>query len=357
MPTPSPIPASRASARPYTRRERPGPITLRLDANEGPPPGDALQQILRETAAEPGLVHAYPDLRPLEAALAERYALRAENVLVTAGADDALARTAQIVLEPGRTALLTRPTFEMIERYIAHAGATALAIDWLGGPFPTADLLAAARDRDPRALYVVSPNNPTGGIAAPDDLRALSSAHPAALLVVDQAYAEFGGEDLTAAALALPNAVVTRTFSKAWGLAGLRVGYALGPAPIIAWMRALGQPYAVSAFAARVAQRWLAEGEAEVRAFAHRIAAERTRLIARLRELGAAALDSEANCVLAKVADAELIATRLAARGIAVRTYPDHPLLANHLRIGLPGDEAHFTTLTTALRDALTPST
>lgn len=355
MPPPFPQPAARAAhARAYARHDRPQPITLRLDANEGPPPPAALLQILREVAAEATLTHAYPDLRGLEADLADRHGLRADSVLVTAGADDALARTAQIVLEPGRRALLTRPTFEMIDRYIAQAGAEAVPVPWLGGPFPIADLLAAARAAVPAAIYVVSPNNPTGGTATADHLRALSAAHPAALLVVDQAYAEFGGEDLTAAALALPNAVVTRTFSKARGLAGLRVGYALGPANLIAWMRALGQPYPVSAFAAAVARRWLREGESFMRGLVERIRSERERLAPVLRTLGGEPIESHANLVLCRFHSAASIASRLADAGIAVREYPGHPILRTYLRIGLPGDEAAFTTLTAALREAMT---
>jgi histidinol-phosphate aminotransferase len=358
MPPPSPQPAARAAnARSYARHDRPQPISLRLDANEGPPPPAALLQIIREVADDPTLTHTYPDLRGLEADLADRHGLRADSVLVTAGADDSLGRTAQSLLQPGRRALLTRPTFEMIERYIAQSGAEAVAVPWLGGPFPIADLLAAARTADPAAIYVVSPNNPTGGVATADHLRALSAAHPAALLVVDQAYAEFGGEDLTSAALALPNAVVTRTFSKAWGLAGLRVGYALGPANIIAWMRAMGQPYPVSAIAAAAARRWLREGESFMHGFVERIRSERERLTPLLRTLGGEPIESHANLVLCRFNDAASIASRLADAGIAVREYPNHPILKDYLRIGLPGDEQAFTTLTTALREAMTTST
>jgi histidinol-phosphate aminotransferase len=354
---PSPSPASRAlNIRPYARHDRPH-ITIRLDANEGPPPPPPLTEIIRQVASDSALTHTYPDLRPLEADLARRLGVPSANVVVTAGADDALGRIAQSFLDPRRTAILTRPTFEMIERYAAQAGAPVSAVPWLDGPFPLADLLAAARTADRAALYVVSPNNPTGAAAPADALRALASAHPDLLLVVDQAYAEFGGEDLTSAALALPNAIVTRTFSKAWGLAGLRVGYAVGPAELLAPLRAMGQPYAVSALSAEVARRWLAAGEPFMRGFADRVRGERDRLAALLRELGATPIPSQANLVLARFENAAAVAARLAQRGIAVREYPGHPILSTYLRIGLPGDEATFTTLTAALRAAMTTTT
>ena len=97
-----------------------------------------------------------------------------------------------------------------------------------------------------RLVAMVSPNNPTGGWATSDDLIRVATAVPNAVVMVDAAYAEFGEDDLTETAITLANAVVLRTFSKALGLAGLRIGYAMGPEPIINAMRSAGLPYPVS---------------------------------------------------------------------------------------------------------------
>ena len=108
-----------------------------------------------------------------------------------------------------------------------------------------------ACDAETSVIAVVSPNNPTGGVISSQDLRRLSEGAPQAILMVDLAYVEFANKDLTPVALELPNAVVFRTFSKARGLAGLRVGYALGPARWLNVLRSVGLPYPVSAPALR----------------------------------------------------------------------------------------------------------
>ncbi len=123
-------------------------------------------------------------------------------------------------------------------------------------------------------------------------------------LLLDAAYAEFADEDLTAAALALPRTLVLRTFSKAWGLAGLRVGCLLGPADLLAELRAWGQPYAVAGASLAVARTALATGEAAVNAGVAAARAARADLAARLRRLGAAPLPSQGNFVLCRPRDA-----------------------------------------------------
>jgi histidinol-phosphate aminotransferase len=353
-------PATRAAdARAYARAQRPQPIDLRLDANEGPAPGPALAAILAEVAGQFTRARAgaqvYPNAGPLEALLAERLGVGSEQVVVTAGADDALGRIAAATLEPGRSAVCTRPTFEMIPRYIALAGARAVEVGWLGGMFHVEQIIDSARAAGASVVFIVSPNNPTGGVVSGQQLEAVARALPGALIVVDQAYAEFGGEDLTAAALRLPNAVVTRTFSKAWGLAGLRVGYAVGPAAVVGWVRGVGQPYAVSGYSLEVARRWLAAGAGEVGAYVARVREERDELSALLARLGAGVIESSANLVLARFRDAALAADMLAGLGIAVRAYGGHGELRDYLRIGLPGSAAGFERLAGALGAALRP--
>jgi histidinol-phosphate aminotransferase len=202
-----------------------------------------------------------------------------------------------------------------------------------------------------RAIAVVSPNNPTGAIATADDLKALSAAAPNALLIVDLAYVEFAAEDLTPAVLELPNAIAVRTFSKAWGLAGLRVGYALGPADIIAWLRTVGGPYPTSGIALWLAAQRLKAGRPEVRKFVQRVCTQRDQLQSLLLSYGAEVLPSQANFVLARFGNAACVRAGLAERGIAVRGFSSRPQLADALRITSPGDEAAFSQLTTALNE------
>ncbi len=322
------------------------PTDLRLDANEGAaPPAELLA-----TIAERELWRRYPNAAALEELLAARFAVPRENVLATAGADDALYRACLVVLAPGREAILPLPTFEMLPRYVRLAGAAVCEIAWPAGPYPTDAVLARLSSRT-AMIVVVSPNNPTGAVATADDLRRLSAAAPQALLLVDLAYTEFADEDLTPVALGLPNALVTRTFSKAWGLAGWRVGYALGPEEFIGWLRITGNPYAVSGPAAAVAAAWLVRGPATVAAFVACVKQERTQLAELLTELGAAPQPSQGNFVLARHAAALALRDGLARRGIGIRVFPDRPGLEDCFRITCPGDAAAFARLTVALRE------
>ena len=342
-------PAARIADRaPYVSPQSPHPVDLWLNNNEGlaaPPP---LLEDLGESIPE--LVRRYPRISDLEALIAERTGLPHERVLVTAGADDAIYRACMAVLERGRELILPTPTFEMIERYARLVGGTTIEVDWLSGSYPVAAVIDACTDHT-AMIAVVSPNNPTGAAARVEDLRLLSAAAPRTLLLVDLAYTEFADEDLTQAACQLPNALITRTLSKAWGLAGLRVGYALGPPNVIRWLRSAGNPYPVSSLSAALAVRRLRTGDDWLRDFASRVRAERRELTTVLRAVGAEPLPSQANFVLAQFADARRIWVDLARRGIAVRSFPGHPQLENYLRITCPGEPTLFDRLLNALRE------
>jgi histidinol-phosphate aminotransferase len=348
---PRPI-AALADLAPYRIPPPVAPVDLRLDGNEGPiPPAGLLDDL---EAAGPEILRRYPDPRPLETLLAARLGLPPDRVLATAGADDALDRACRAFLGPGREIVLPRPSFEMIERFARIAGAEPVRVPWPDGPFPTDEAIARIGPRT-GAVAIVSPNNPTGAVATAADLRRLSETAPHAVLLVDLAYVEFADEDLTATALALPNALVFRTLSKAWGLAGLRVGYVAGPADLIAPLRAAGLPFAVSGTSLLLAAARLDRGDADVRAFVSRVRDERSRLAALLDRLGARALPSQANFVLARFADASRARDALAGFGIAVRGFPGRPGLDDALRITCPGDDGAFGRLAHALETAFAP--
>ncbi len=334
----------------YTTPASPGAIDLRLDGNEGVAPP---AELLREMAdLSPEILRRYPAARELEAQLGAYYGLPREQVIVTAGADDALDRACRATLGPKRELILPIPTFEMLERYPRLVGASVVSVPWPGGAYPTAAVRQAISERT-GAIAVVTPNNPTGAVATVADLQALSAAAPQALLIVDLAYGEYAEEDLTAAVLALPNAIAVRTFSKAWGLAGLRVGYALGPAAIIALLRAVGGPYPTSGLSLLLAGRRLATGVAAMRANVAQVRRQRVELCEFLRARGVDVLPSQGNFVFARFKDASRVWNGLAATGILVRSFPGRPGLADALRITCPGEPAAMTRLMQALRELL----
>lgn len=346
-----------AEASPY-RAQRGPACDLDLSGNLGPAPSPELLAALSRSA-DPDLVRRYPDASELEAAIAREWDLDPRQVLVTAGADDALERACRALLEPGRSLVLPTPTFEMLGRYAQQTGAEVRRVSWPGGPFPRAEVLSQADDST-RLVAVVSPNNPTGAVASAADLRALSEALPGALILLDAAYAEFATEDLTRAALALPNALVTRTFSKAWGLAGLRVGFALGSAEVVGWLRSLGLPYPVAAPSLELARTWLREGRSQTTATVAQVRRERQLLTQALRGGGLEVPDSEANFVLARGRPgsrrgATWLAEGLAALGIRARTWSARPELRDATRISCPSDDEACQRTLAAIETALRP--
>lgn len=297
----------------------------------------------------------YPDTSMLRAALAERFDLSEQCVLLTSGADGALMRTCLAALGPGAQAVLPSPTFEMIPRYVDLAGGQVRSFPWPSGPLPVDELLDLCGP-ETELVFIVSPNNPTGAVASAADLERIATALPETLIVLDAAYGEFADDDLTAGALAFENVVVVRTFSKAWGLAGLRVGYALGSPGWIARLAASGNPYPVSSTSAAIALSRLTNGEPGMREYVARIAEERAEMLLVLQSLGySAAAGSQANFVLASGLPAAWIQAGLGALGIGVRIFPDTPALEGALRITLPGNRPQFERLVRALQAVAAP--
>jgi histidinol-phosphate aminotransferase len=252
----------------------------------------------------------------------------------------------------GRQVLSTYPTFEMIPRYAEQRGAGLLEVPWWTGPLPVAELIDAITETTD-AAFIVSPNNPTGGSATELDL--LKVAGEAPLLVVDAAYVDFADADPTPALLEQANVVVTRTLSKAYGLAGLRVGYLLGPAELVASIGAYGNPYPVSALSAAIAAIRLDRPEEELTEFIGEVRRERIELTGVLTSLGARPLPSQGNFVLAEVDDAQWTVAAAASLGIGLRRFADRPGLEESVRITLPGDGEDFARLVATLGAVMAP--
>ncbi|MEO0478296.1 MAG: aminotransferase class I/II-fold pyridoxal phosphate-dependent enzyme [Planctomycetota bacterium] len=327
-----------------------GPIELDLSRNEGRAPKG-----LVPSAVTPADLARYPQLSELRSELASRCGVSEGQVVLTAGGDDALLRCCFAVRGLGSRALLTRPTFEMIPRYATLAGLGLDEVEWAEGEFPVERFLDAA-DGPPAVAFVVSPNNPTGGVASRSDLEQIATTLGDSLVVLDAAYGELADDDLTEFALQFENVVVVRTLSKAWGLAGLRVGCAIGAASWIARLEAAGNPYPVSVASAEIALERLDSGQEDVDDYVRQIRRERVELARNLADLGAQPAEpTEANFVLARTVDAPFVTDAMAALGIAIRRFPDRPELRDAVRIGLPADERKFAYLQRSLESVLRP--
>jgi len=327
--------------------------TLKLDTNEGPLPPTALLEAL--VALGPETLRRYPDTSALEATLAGRVGVAPHRVIVTAGADDAIDRACRAYLTRGRTMILPEPTFEMFDQFAGLAGGSLKRVPWRDGSFPLAGFLASLDDAT-AIITVVSPNNPTGAVASATDVRRLAQAAPRAVVLLDHAYVEYADEDLTARVIDLPNVVVLRTLSKAWGLAGCRIGYAIGSPEVVAALRRAGAPYPVAGPSIALALRRLADGDAALQAPVACVREERSKLRARLAACGIDAPPSQANFILAECGvRASFLRTALAALGVVVRDFPGRPGLTTALRITLPGEPLAFERLVAALETVLKP--
>lgn len=319
------------------------PIDLDLSRNEGRP---GLSRVDIDAATMAALVGRYPDTSRLTDLIARRHGVSTGQVLPTAGGDDALFRC---ILRGGGPVVTTSPTFEMIRRYTAQSRRKLVEVPWWSDDLPVAEIL----DIEAELAVIVSPNNPTGSVIGETALRKVADAFPSVIL--DAAYAEFADEDLTALALELGNVVVIRTLSKAFGLAGLRVGYGLGPEALIVELAGYGSPFALSGLSAHLGAEALQSGLSRVDGYVRRIREERSQLTEVLSELGTRPLPSRANFVLATDVDAEWLVSAAASWGIGLRHFPQRPELSRCVRIGLPGDRNAFArlldVLNTALRD------
>ena len=308
---------------------------VKLDANENPygaPPAvrDAV------AAADPRL-YPDPDQTALRAAIGDWLGVPPARVVAGAGADDLIDIVLRLAMP--RAVASATPTFGMYGFLAAVAGARHVEVPrGADHALDLASLRGAVAD-GAGIVFVASPNNPTGNASMLDEIEALCALE--ALVVVDEAYAEFAGTSALPLLERHGNLVVLRTFSKWAGLAGLRVGYAVAHAALVERMMAIKQPYNVNVAGDAAARAALAHRD-ELFASVRAIVAERERMAAEVGALGwLSPHPSDANFTLFDVhgADAAAVAAGLRRRGVLVRHY-DRPDLAGKLRIsaGRPRD-------------------
>lgn len=330
-------PASRiGSLQPYTPPLRDTRIYLTLDNNEGSSIDASVLESIKNL--DPEVLTRYPDASELERSIAQRLNIKESRVIITNGGDDAIDRICRAILTEGDTLLTHTPSFVMISRYAQLAGSRVNRIDWLEGMFPLQNMLDAIDERT-KLIALTSPNNPTGAIIKTEEILAIASKAflVGAVVLLDQAYIEFAEEDPIKEILDLPNIVIVRTFSKAMGLAGLRVGYAIGPVQMITWLRTVGGPYPVSVISLKIAQRAF-ECSSDRDPIIARTIAHRTELGDSLASHGFRALPSQANFVLVRFNDAAGTHAALMKNGVSVRRFSTGGNIESYLRITVPAD-------------------
>ncbi|HEU5127481.1 MAG TPA: histidinol-phosphate transaminase [Glycomyces sp.] len=316
------------------------PEALKLSSNEvpyGPLPG-----VVDAIAAAAGQVHRYPDLAVarLRDALAERLGVDAERIAAGTGSVALIGHLMQAVADPGCDVVYSWRSFEAYPIAATVAGLRSVQVPNTDDHRHDLAAMAKAVGPDTRALIVCSPNNPTGQAATADELDELFDAvDPSVLIVVDEAYREFVTDPSAPDAVERygdrPNAVVFRTFSKAWGLAGLRAGYLVGSPEVAAAVSKCVIPFAVNVLAQTAALAAL-EAEDEMRRRVALVVAERERVVAAAREFAPGIPDTQANFFWLPLGEAAVpFAAHCEERGILVRPFAGDGV---RVTLGLPGD-------------------
>lgn len=269
---------------------------LRLDFNENtagcsPRVLERLRQIDGENLAR------YPVRDTGELAVAKHFAIQPEEVLLTNGTDEAIHLVCETYLEPGDEAIIVIPTFAMFEIYAAQTGAKVISIPASKDfDFPTEAVIAAITPRT-RFIAVANPNNPTGTFVPLADLVRIAQAAPDAAALIDEAYFHFAGETAAPKWRELPNLFVSRTFSKVYGMAGLRIGVLMGNIEQMKMLRRASSPYNINSVALTCLPEALAD-EAYVKEYVAQCLAGRRGLESELAAWNVKYWPSRANFVL-----------------------------------------------------------
>ena len=253
---------------------------LRLDFNENTD-GCSPRVLARIRAITAEELARYPEREPVESLVAEYFGRPNEQVLLTNGVDEAIHLLCETYLEPSHEVIVITPTFSMYEIFAEATGATVVRVpsgEDLQFPFEKAlqSITPATR-----LIAIASPNNPTGGVATREQLLTIASAAPYAAVLVDEAYYEFHGKSVLSDVLGQQSLFVARTFSKAYGLAGLRIGILAGPSEQMAMVRRVSSPYSVNIVALAALPVALEDGFF-VASYVEQVKAGRQRLVQEL---------------------------------------------------------------------------
>ena len=312
------------------RTQYPG---LRLDFNERTvPPAKAVIDVLRSFGNQPQ-THLYPEYFGLEAEIASYAGVESDQVMVTNGTDQAIDVLLRTFSGRGDKVIIPRPAFSMYEQY-ARVNGNAISRPTYAGSelaFPD-DEIVAALDEDARVLILANPNNPTGDLLSTDKIAELAEQSEDTIVFVDEAYFEFSQSTAAGLIETMPNVIVSRTFSKAFGLAALRIGYVLASQPHIDEMLKVRGPYDVNQLGGLAASAALGSLD-DTRRYATEVMEPAKNLVEEFFDRsGVPFHPSAANFLLFKPRDALGAFQKLREEGVLVRPQTD-PTISDSLRV------------------------
>lgn len=320
------------------------PQAAKLDANENPFPWP--EGMKEELFAENLAFNRYPDgsAQELKTALSEYIGVEQECILTGNGSDELIQLILTVFGGYGRAVIIHPPTFVMYEAAAQVTGTKVIRVPLNKDlSLDVNGILAAAEKEESSVIILCSPNNPTGTLIPVDQLLKVIQ-ESGKMVVVDEAYAEFAGYSLNREISNYPNLLVMRTFSKAFGLAGLRLGYLIGQTKTIDLLNRARQPFNVNAFSQRagiVALRYLDGYKNQVNV----IKEETRKLYQGLLEIkDLRVIPTSANFILFQPRDPDYWAQELLSRGFLVRNLGEIPVLGKSLRVsaGLPDENRGF---------------
>jgi len=294
---------------------------LRLDFNENTA-GCSPRVLERLHTLSPNDLARYPERQPVEAAVANFLGVPSSELLLTNGVDEAIHLLCQTYLNSGDQALIAVPTYSMYSIYMAAAGAKVISVPAENDFALPLNAIRSSISDSTRVIAIANPNNPTGTFTPAEQLLEIASSAPAAAILIDEAYFEFCGKTLLARRHESANIFVTRTFSKAYGLAGLRLGVLIGNADQMPSLRRVCSPYNVNAVALASLPEALADRD-YIDRYVSQTLESRVRLESALQARGIQFWPSQANFVLARVgstkSDSRTFVEQMRRRGILVR--------------------------------------
>ena len=284
----------------WTKGAARDPKLLWLDKNENSDP--ELNAVTRRVLSEvdPKMLYTYPESRSFYEKLARWIGTGADHLLLAAGSDGVIRSVFEAFIERDDPVILTAPTFAMYPVYSKIYGAKAVSLEYRrGNPTPvlaTSDFAAAIERHRPRVVCLPNPDSPTGTVFTPADMRTIIEAagEAGAVMLVDEAYHPFYPESVAAWVDEYPHLVVARTFAKAWGMAGLRIGYAIAHPDLVRLLHKVRPMYEVNTVAVAAMERML-DFKGEMEASVRRLNAGREGFLDAMEALGLKTIRAKGN--------------------------------------------------------------
>lgn len=321
------------------------PYKVKIDANESPfELPEKIRMKLADYFTKGPELNLYPDTNSneLRKVLASYWDIDYDGVIVGSGSDQLIQAITNVFVGKGDKVVCPEPTFDMYRFYTAIAGGIVIKIplkEDKGFVYDINEFIETSNKENAKVVFLCSPNNPTGGLIPLGDIEKIAKALSKSIIVVDEAYAEFSRETAISLVKRYNNLIVLRTFSKAYGLAGIRCGYSLSSVEMADEINKVKIPFNISSLSQLVAKLVFEEREERNKEIEY-IKLQRDYLMEELKKIkGIHPYPSEANFILLRVSDARKVCRLLLERGVLVRSFGSVPVLENFFRISIGNKE------------------